>query len=130
MKCSTGNKGYVMLITMLVVGAIGVSIAVSLLLLGTGATRSSAVRIQSVKAKAYANACAEEALWQIRLSTSYTGTDGLTFSDGSCTYKVDGKNEYRDVFAQGLAGDATRSLQLTVVNINPYIEIGDWQEVP
>ena len=80
--------GYVVLLGVLIVGAIGISVTLSLLLLGLGSSRTSFASEQSFQAKALASACAEEGLQQIRDTMSYTGTGGLTLGQGSCTYVV------------------------------------------
>ena len=65
--------GYITVISVLVIGAVGTALAVSLLLLGLGASRTSFTIQVSQRAQALANACAEEALQAIRNSTSFWG---------------------------------------------------------
>ena len=124
------KKGYVALITVLITGAIGVAIATSLLLLGLGSSRTSFALEQSNQAKALANACAEEALQQIRDSTAFTGTGNLTLGQGSCAYTVtnDG-GENRTVTASGTVGTVVRKIKIIVNTINPAINLTSWQEV-
>jgi len=69
--------GYIALISVLIIGAVGTAVIISLLLLGIGNSRTSFAIEQSSQAKASANACAEEALEQIRNSTPFTGTGNL-----------------------------------------------------
>lgn len=123
------NKGYIALITVLVVGAIGVAISTSLLLLGLGSSRSSFALEQSNQAKALANACSEEALQQIRDSTPFTGTGNLTLGQGTCTYTVvnDGAQN-RTVSASGTVGTVVRKVKITIDKINPGINVTSWQE--
>jgi len=124
------KKGYVALITVLITGAIGVAIATSLLLLGLGSSRTSFALEQSNQAKALANACAEEALQQIRDSTPFTGTGSLTLGQGTCGYTVvnDG-GENRTVTASGTVGTVVRKIKIIVNTINPAINLTSWQEV-
>ncbi len=82
------SNGYIALVTILVIGAVGAAVAVSVILLGLGSSRTSFALEQSNQAKALANACAEEALQQIRDSTPYTGTGDLTLGQGTCSYAV------------------------------------------
>ena len=123
------KKGYVALITVLISGAIGVAIATSLLLLGLGSSRTSFALEQSNQAKALANACAEEALQQIRDSTPFTGTGSLTLGQGTCGYTVvnDG-GENRTVTASGTVGTVVRKIKIIVNTINPAINLTSWQE--
>lgn len=124
------QKGYIALITVLVTGAVGVAIAVSLLLLGLGSSRTSFALEQSNQAKALANACAEEALQQIRDSTSFTGTGNLSLGQGTCSYTVtnDG-GENRTVTASGTVGTVVRKVKIIINAINPAIILASWQEV-
>ena len=124
------NTGYVALITVLVIGAVGTAIAVSVILLGLGSSRTSFALEQSNQAKALANACAEEALQQIRDSTPFTGTGSLTLGQGTCGYTVvnDG-GENRTVTASGTVGTVVRKIKIIVNTINPAINLTSWQEV-
>lgn len=116
---------------MLVVSAVGVAITLSLLLLGNGSSRTSFALQQSAQAKSIANACAEEALEQIRDSTSFSGNGSLIFGSDICTYIVtnNGGNN-RTITTTGTVGTIVRKLLITVTEINPRIVIGSWQEVP
>jgi len=76
------KKGYVVLLSILIVGAVGMAVTVSLLLLGLGSSRTSFAYEQSGYAKSLASACAEEALQQVRDSTSFTGS-GVYFLAGA-----------------------------------------------
>lgn len=124
------SKGYVTLITVLVIGVIGVAISISLLLLGLGSSRTSFALEQSNQAKALTNACTEEALQQIRDSTPFEGTRNLTLDQGTCTYtvtKLAGQN--RTITATGTAGTIVRKASITLDKITPSINITSWQEV-
>ncbi len=119
------------LLSVLVVGAVGTSIALSLILLGVGSSRSSFAIEQSLQAKGLANACAEEALEQIRDATAFVGTNNLSLGKGTCTYTVTntgGTN--RTITASGTVGSIIRKVSIAITAINPLILISSWQEVP
>ncbi len=116
--------------SVLVVGAIGVAITVSLLLLGLGSSRTSFVITQSYQAKALANACVEEALQHIRDSTPFTGNGSLTLGQGTCSYAVTNQGgQNRTVTTSGTVGSVVRKVRIVVSGINPSIVIASWQEV-
>lgn len=124
------KRGYVALITVLVTGAVGVAITVSLLLLGLGSSRTSFALEQSNQAKALANACAEEALQQISDSTPYTGTGSLTLGQGTCTYTVTSQGgQNRTITASGTVGTVVRKVKVIIDKITPNINMTTWQEV-
>jgi hypothetical protein len=124
------NGGYITLISVLVVGAVGVAIALSLILLGVGSSRTSFAVEQSNQAKALANACAEEALQQIRDSTPFTGSGNLTLGQGTCSYTVTSQGgSNRTVTASGTVGTIVRKVTVVINAINPLITPTSWQEV-
>ena len=123
-------RGYVALLAVLVVGAIGVAVVTSLVLLGLGSSRTSSTLQRSVLAKAYANACVEEALQQVRDSTSFSGSASLTFGSDSCTYTVSNTGgQNRTIDSSGTVGSATRKVKVLLTAINPSIVVASWQEL-
>lgn len=125
------NRGYITLISVLVVGAVGVAISVSLLLLGLGSSRTSFSFQQSAQAKALANACIEEGMQQIRDSIPYTGTGNLSLGSGDCTYTVASQGaQNRTIVASGTVGNVIRKINVIIDAINPNITVVSWQEVP
>lgn len=124
------NNGYVTLLSVLIMGAVGVSITTSLILLGLGTSRTSFALLQSTQAKALANTCIEEGLQQIRDLTPFIGTGTLQFKDGECTYVVvnDG-GQNRTITASSTVGTIVRKVEVTIDLINPKINIVSWQEV-
>lgn len=129
-KTSQNGEGFVILISVLVVGAVGIAIALSLLLLGVGNSRTSFAVEQSNQAKALANTCAEEALQQIRDSTPYTGSGNLMLGQGTCAYAVTSQGgQNRTITASGTVGTIVRKVKVIINNINPQINVASWQEV-
>jgi hypothetical protein len=114
----------------LIVGVVGVAVAVSLLLLGTGASRTSFAQEQSYQAKALADACAEEALQQIRDSAPFTGSGTLTVGQGTCTYTVTSQGgPNRTIISTGTVSTMTRRERVIIDQINPTINVTSWQEL-
>ena len=126
-KCN----GFIALMSVLVMGAVGVSLMVSVLLLGLGSSRTGFAVEQSGQARALANACAEEGLEQIREVTAFTGSGGLSLGHGNCTYTVSNTGgENRTVTTIGTVGSVVRKISISVTAINPLIIIASWREVP
>ena len=124
------NGGYITLISVLIVGAVGIAITTSLILLGLGSSRTSFAVEQSNQAKALANACAEEALQQIRDSTPFTGSGNLTLGQGVCSYTVTSQGgQNRTITASGTVGTIMRKVKIIIDKINPTIQVVSWQEV-
>jgi hypothetical protein len=124
------GRGYIALISVLVVGAVGISVTVSLILLGLGSSRTSLALEQSNQARGLVNACAEEALQQIRNSTPYTGTGTLTLGQGDCNYTVTSQGgSNRTVDSTGIVGTVTRKAKIIISAIQPKIIVTSWKEV-
>ncbi|MFH1838113.1 MAG: hypothetical protein ABH808_01280 [Candidatus Kuenenbacteria bacterium] len=118
------KKGYITLISVLVVGAIGIAITLSIILLGLGSSRTSFAIEQSNQAKGLTNACAEEALQQIRDSTPFTGNGNLTLGQGICSYTVTTQGgQNRTIISQGTVGTIIRKVKIIIDKINPAIQV-------
>ena len=129
-KWYNNSGGYITLISVLIVGAVGIAITTSLILLGLGSSRTSFAVEQSNQAKALANACAEEALQQIRDSTPFTGSGNLTLGQGVCSYTVTSQGgQNRTITASGTVGTIMRKVKIIIDKINPTIQVVSWQEV-
>ncbi|OGE86657.1 MAG: hypothetical protein A3J48_01815 [Candidatus Doudnabacteria bacterium RIFCSPHIGHO2_02_FULL_46_11] len=99
--------------TILVVGAIASSIALTLLLSGTNLTRSSFSSVQAAQAKSVADACAEAALERIDDNGSYSGTTNLTVAGADCSYTVTaGSGSERTITTRGTVGQITREVNI------------------
>lgn len=129
-KAIKTKKGYVALVSMLVVSAVGTAIMLSVLLRGVGSTRSIISFEQSQKAKMFANACAEQALEEIWRADDYAGNGNLGFVDGGCNYSVSGVTVPKTVNATGTVGSVVRKVLVTVDSLHPYVTANPWQEIP
>lgn len=127
---SPKKGGFITLISVLVVSAVAVAVTLSLILLGIGSSRTSFAVQQSNQAKALANACAEEALQQIRDSTPFVGSGNLTLGQGTCSYTVTSQGgQNRTITASGTVGTVVRKTKVIINNISPTITVTSWQEV-
>lgn len=123
--------GYVTLMLVLISGALGVGIAISLILRGIGISRSSLIEEQSAQSIAYAESCAEDAIQQIRNSTPFTGSGSQTFSNGSCSFLVTSQGgENRTIIASSTIQNVYRTISISITQINPKIVISDWNLTP
>lgn len=128
-KCVYTN-GYVTLLSVLVVSAVTLSIGLSLLVSGIDASRIGFLFENSGQARFLADACAEEALQEIRDFTPFTGSGGLSFEYGDCTYTVvSGGGQSRTVTASSTVDTVVRKVTISITAINPLIVISSWEEV-
>lgn len=127
---SNAKPGYVIIISVLIVGAVGLVITVVLALLSNDFYRTSFSLEQSNQDKAITNACAESALQVIRSNNYYFGTGTLNLGEGSCDYLIiDTGGETREIQSIGVVDNITRKVKVTVSELNPNMKISSWQEV-
>ena len=124
-------NGYIALVSILIISAIIMTIAISAGLLSISEADMGLEKNLASEAYYLASACAEEGLQQIRDSASFKGSGNLFFSNGSCNYNViaQGPNN-RTINSSGLSGDIIRKIVVTLDSINPSINIVSWTEVP
>lgn len=124
------NSGYVIIISVLIVGAVGLVITTVLALLANDFYQTSFILEQSNQDKAITNACAEVALQNIYDDNYFFGTGSISLGNGSCDYYViDTGGETREVQVEGTVDNVTRRVKINISNINPNIIIDSWQEV-
>ncbi len=124
------NEGFVALMSVLIVGAVGVIILTSLVSLGVSSVKSSISIESGNRALIIADSCAEEVLLKIREDNSFIGTEQISFEGGSCIYEVEGGGgEERTIKIEGRFENSTKRLLIIVSEINPKIIINQWSEV-
>lgn len=128
-------NGYMTFMSVLIAGAVGVAVAVSVLYLGLGASRADFSLEQSGQAKALADACAEKALRALKSDLAYAGNETVELGQGTCSVgpvtQADG--QYR-IQASGNAGDVVRKVEAKVTPILDGstvlgLTLVSWQEV-
>lgn len=125
-----GERGYVALIAVLIIGAAATASCLALLANGTDSQRAALVAVQSKQARNLAAACAQEALQVMHDTTSYTGTGSLTLGAGTCSYTVavtSGAN--RSIVTSGNVSNVTRKVQVYATINSSGISVTSWQEV-
>jgi type II secretory pathway component PulK len=124
------QDGYVALLSVLVLGAIAIAVALALLTSGTDRQRESLVLQQSTQAQSLAVSCAQEALQVVHDTTTYTGTASLTLGSGSCSYTVTSTGaSTRTITVSANVSSVTRKLQIYATINATSISITSWQEV-
>lgn len=125
------HSGYILLITILVIGAIASAILSSLMILGISANQVSFAVLQANQSLANAQACAEYGLMQLRQSPSYAGNEFIAIGADQCEILSVGGigNNNRVLCTEGKVGDSVRRLEIVINQILPETKIYSWQEV-
>ena len=130
------NEGYVALMSVLVISAVGLIIAVSLLTTGMIHQHSSFAIEEGYAASALAKACSNVALEKIRLNAAYLGSESVNFENNHCDILPISKDE--DTYTiniEGIVGTARRKNKVMVSRtedpdtkvVTMSIEL--WQEI-
>ncbi len=129
MKDTKQQDGYIILLSVMLIGAISVTIAVSMLSLGINSTKTALSLQRAEQARILTHTCIDLALLEIYSSSTYSGTNSTSTSDGSCYYTViDTGGNNRTVNASSTVGQIIRKAQVQIDAVSP-INIVSWQEV-
>ncbi len=158
-RYNLSGRGFITLLSVLLIGTIGTALAVSLMLQGIDTGRVVEAHQQSKVAGSLADACVERALKRIRDSVPtslppaptgcgtscpppvsapvylesmvYTGNIALTLGQGSCIATVTSEGSGgRRVQATGTVGPIVRKVEVIITtSINQIVAITSWEEV-
>lgn len=125
------KKGYIALVSVMLMSALGLGIMLSVIAQGVNASRTDFSLQQSGGARSLASSCAEEALEKI-LETSTTSSSGnLTIGSGTCTYLIvaTSSGQTITVSATGVLGTVTSKIKVVLATTTPGITLSSWEEV-
>lgn len=121
--------GYIALLAILIVGAVSIAVASTLLVSGTDNQRIVLVHQQTTQARNAASACAEDALQYIRDNIAYVGSASVGVGAGTCTHTVtDLGSGQRQIDASAQVGTSVQRLQVHATINASNISIISWQE--
>ncbi len=125
------RKGFAAIVSVMIVGGIGVAVSVGLLLLGVSSMKTSESMENSAKARYIADACGEYALESLRKNHQYGGSEQLNFDYGTCEIKpiISVGGDQRTVQVESNVGTVKRRIQINVVVLSPVMEYDSWSEV-
>lgn len=133
MKCYSQKKsGFALLIGVMIISAVTLSIALGVGLVGITGVQTSLFINKASQALNYADSCAEEAYYRLKLNNSYQGGT-LSFGNESCTVSIQGNGSARTITAFATVDNFTRTINiqinLTVNNAaNAHnTDITEWQ---
>lgn len=132
MNIRSTHQGYVFLVTVLIVGVIATVTATSLMLLGWAAEQNGQLVAQSAQAFENAQTCVERTLKNLRYDLAYSGSGTTTLTNGTCTIRtVAGQgNDNRAICSEGVFGQNTRRLEVSISRVYPSVVVQSWREVP
>ena len=131
LRIKNSQGGFSTLVSIIIVGAVALSISVSLL----SSTVDVSSKIKSNQdlfyARTLADSCAEQGLEKLRVNSSYAGLETLTYTYGSCQILAPGGtgNTNRTIQTIGTSGSSTRKVTVSISVVSPQMNITAWDEV-
>ena len=134
-KKTTNLNGYVALMSVIILGAVGGLITLTLYLTGIQSAQSSDLYIKSYQAKTLADTCAESAIGKIITSSTTLETGNIVLGNGNCNFIItNGIDTAKYITSTANVGDVIRKVSVIVdtskTTTNHTIKILSWQEVP
>lgn len=126
-KLEASAKGFIALITVLIILGVVLLIGLGISQLSMGEAQMSFQKSQSSQAYYLANLCAEEALMRLKENIGYPGETISDIENGSCVILVEG-NWTIKVSAD--FQNQTKKMKIVISQVNPEMIINSWQEVP
>jgi hypothetical protein len=124
------HKGYIALISVILMSALGISIMLSVIASGVNAGRTDFSLQQSGGARSMASSCAEEALQRILETGTTTGVGNLTIASGTCSFLITSNNGQNiTIQSTGLLGTVTSKIKVVIASTSPGITLSSWEEV-
>jgi len=133
------NEGYIVLITILIIGVVATTIGLFLLITGTDAGLASAGVEAKAQARASSLACAELALGSIQsdptLTTPLSGSSILDNNVGSqCNYDITGSSPNYTISSTGTvrasSDNYVHHMSITINQVAPKLTVSSWQDTP
>ncbi|MFC1802139.1 hypothetical protein ACFLY7_01735 [Patescibacteria group bacterium] len=125
------NSGFVGLISVLVVGALILTIAIGSSLRSIGETNMAFGEQEGNRALAMAEMCAEYGLMRLESLFNYSGNESLNVDGETCYIgTVTGSGNFnRSLTASSTVSNYVKTVEVVVYRISPNMEITSWQDI-
>lgn len=124
------EKGYVIIFSVILVGAVVLAITLYFSWLATFSLKSGVQLKRSQQARHLANTCAEIALKKIWDDKNFSGSGNFSGFGGSCTYQVNNLGgDNREVRSTGTMADIIRKNKVSINKVGGLVGVASWQEV-
>ena len=127
------TQGYIALISVVIVSALMLMVAIGLSLRSVSDLELSSAGESAARARALANACAEEAIVKLKGNLSYLGNETIIVDGGdSCTIVavLGSGNTNRTIETQAVVNTYVKKIQVIILLLRPTLTISSWAEVP
>jgi len=127
--CFSDQQGVVALLTVIIISAAVLIMALNASLLGLGELDLGYTSQKAGEVFSIADGCMEEALRRLRLDAAYSG-DALNLGSGSCIIEVDTIGSISTIIVTAnIDNTYYKKIQTTANVIDSVISINNWKEI-
>jgi hypothetical protein len=125
------RPGFIALISMLILSAIGLLISVGLFTRAHGESLMNVQDDLALQARQAATACAEYGLMQLKTSNTYAGNEVRSVGGYTCKVLTPGGSgsTNRTISATSTISGVNAKVTVTVTSIDPTMSISSWTDV-
>ncbi len=126
----TKIKGYITLLSVIVVGVISMSITIALILINVDNIKTTIDYENGKQAEYLARACGEIALEKIWNDGQYMGNETMSLTNGSCQILAveDSGTQTPTIKVVGTSGLSVKRFEISLSQATPQIEISYYRE--
>ena len=124
---NNNEKGVTALLTITIIGAVTLIIALNSSLLGLGELHLGHTASKASIASIITDSCLEEVLYQIKLDSNYNGSS-LVFNEGSCIINIIPSGNDRTITVTGTVENYNKKIEVTLTLSGEQIIINSWEE--
>lgn len=124
-------KGFIALVSVAVLMAVGLTITTGLLIRAAGESRLAVTDDYQIRSQAATTACAEWALMNLKSSLTYAGNETLNVGGDTCSILAVGGvgNLNRTLDTASTVSGAQSRLHLEIYSVNPLLTVSSWKDV-
>ena len=129
MKLENNNQGYIALISVLIISAIVLAVAITLNLTSIDETKTGLLKEQSEQSFTLADACLEESYIRLKRDSNYTGGQ-LNFEQGYCNINIVSSGNRRTITVDSNINNIIRKIkaEIRILGNNNIVQ-DSWQEL-
>lgn len=128
LKTNNSKSGYIALVSVLIISAVIVVIAISVALLSISEGQLSLAEVKSQTSLDFVDACAEDVLLRINNDETYSGGT-LSLPQGDCTVVVNSAGTDFTVTVEGTLDGYRKKVELKFTRVPPNLNLTSWVEV-
>lgn len=121
-------KGYIAFTTLLIVGAVSLSVALSVSILSIGEGQMSLSTKKGQQVFYLAESCIEDSLEQIKNNNNYNGGSFNIF-DGSCTININKQGNNWIIIVSAIKDNFEKKIETQITKTGGNIILNSWKEI-